>query len=84
MLTFHSETWDGVVRPLTLGCSFPHFHSGMLVSREVQKMFDKMKRLTGAMKERGFCTWLALTWNSESGVDAADFAFLETSLGMRG
>jgi hypothetical protein len=43
-----------------------------------------MKRLTGAMRERGFCTWLALTWNNESGVDVADFAFLETSLGMRG
>ena len=36
------------------------------------------------MRERGFCTWLALTWKNESGVDVADFAFLETSLGMRG
>lgn len=45
-----------------------------------------MKKLTGTMRgrlERGFCTWLALTWN-ESVVDVAGFAFLETSLGMRG
>jgi hypothetical protein len=43
-----------------------------------------MKKLTGAMRERGFCTWLALTWSCESNVEVADFAFLETSLGMRG
>jgi hypothetical protein len=43
-----------------------------------------MKKLTGSMRERGFCTWPALTWNKESGVDVADFAFLETSLVMRG
>ena len=36
------------------------------------------------MRESGFCTWLALTWNCESRVDVADFAYLETSLGMRG
>jgi hypothetical protein len=36
------------------------------------------------MRESGFCTWLALTWNCESRVGIADFAYLETSLGMRG
>ena len=41
-------------------------------------------RLTGAMRESGFCTWLALTWKCESRAGVADFAYLETSLGMRG
>ena len=44
-------------------------------------MVGEYKRLTWSMRERGFCTWLALTWNCDSSVD---FAFLETSLGMRG
>jgi hypothetical protein len=36
------------------------------------------------MRERALCPWLALAWSCESSVDVADFAFLETSLGMRG
>ena len=43
-----------------------------------------MKMLTQVIRDRGFCTWVALTRNCESSVDDADFAFLETSLGMRG
>jgi hypothetical protein len=37
----------------------------------------------GVDERRGFSTWLALTWSNESGVDVADYAFLETSLVMR-
>jgi hypothetical protein len=40
--------------------------------------------LTWTIRDNDFWTWLALTWNCESRVGVADFAYRETSLGMRG